>query len=163
MTNCDYCGKEFRRAVSEIKRNKKRNSKNFCSRTCTGKSNIKNLRNNNDKILYHNRYKGDRFTGLRSLLRSSTKRKCESTVTLEYLKEVWENQNHRCIYSRIELTLPHYKGKNDPIITASLDRIDSTKGYIEGNIQFVSMAINYMKSTMSHEKTIELIEIIKGS
>lgn len=32
--------------------------------------------------------------------------------------------------------------------TASLDRIDSSKGYIEGNIQWVHKDINFMKQEM---------------
>lgn len=49
---------------------------------------------------------------------------------------------------------------NNPIYTASLDRIDSSKGYEIGNIQFISTAINYMKNTMSHEDTLKLCKII---
>ena len=47
-----------------------------------------------------------------------------------------------------------------PLYTASLDRIDSSKGYEIGNVQFISTAINYMKNTMSHEDTLKLCEII---
>ncbi len=31
---------------------------------------------------------------------------------------------------------------------------------MKGNIQWVSMSMNYMKHTMSHEETLELIKII---
>lgn len=40
------------------------------------------------------------------------------------------------------------------------NRIDSSKGYEIGNVQFISTAINYMKNTMSHEDTIKLCNII---
>lgn len=52
------------------------------------------------------------------------------------------------------------KNHNNPIYTASLDRIDSSKGYEIGNVQFISTAINYMKNTMSHEDTLKLCKII---
>ena len=52
--------------------------------------------------------------------------------------------------------------ENDIRFTASLDRIDSSKDYIKGNIQFISLAMNYMKAQMSHEQTLELITTIKG-
>jgi len=66
-----------------------------------------------------------------------------------------------CPYSGIELQLAsHINTKIDPIYRASVDRIDSSKGYIKDNIQFVSTCINYMKNTLSHEKTIELCKLI---
>ena len=40
---CDNCGVEFSKPQSEIIRNQKLGRKNFCSRTCVGKNNIKNL------------------------------------------------------------------------------------------------------------------------
>lgn len=66
-----------------------------------------------------------------------------------------------CPYTGIELKHPSIKKKNSIIKTASLeDRIDSSKGYVEKNLQFVSMAINFMKNSMSHEETIKLCKII---
>lgn len=38
---------------------------------------------------------------------------------------------------------------------ASLDRIDSSKGYIEGNVEFVCLAVNYAKNGFSKEQMIE--------
>jgi hypothetical protein len=46
-------------------------------------------------------------------------------------------------------------------ILASLDRIDSSKGYIEGNIEFVCLAINYAKNGFSKEETQNFIKMIK--
>jgi hypothetical protein len=37
---------------------------------------------------------------------------------------------------------------------ASLDRIDSSKGYIKGNIQFVSVIANYAKNEMTHDEML---------
>jgi len=38
--------------------------------------------------------------------------------------------------------------------TASLDRIDSSKGYVRGNIQWVHIAINFMKHSLPEEEFI---------
>ena len=93
--------------------------------------------------------------------KNSKKRFKDFNLTLEYLKQLWEEQKGICPYTGIQLCLAEYKANhNDPIYTASLDRIDSSKGYTIGNVQFISTAINYMKNTMSHEETINLCNII---
>ena len=77
------------------------------------------------------------------------------------LKQQWEKQKGKCIYSGIDLELSkHNKIVKNPITSASLDRIDSSKGYIKGNIQFVSRSINYMKGEMNHKETIHLCKLI---
>lgn len=43
---------------------------------------------------------------------------------------------------------------------ASLDRIDSLKGYIKGNIQFVSVAANFAKSDFSEKEFLEFCEAV---
>ena len=55
------------------------------------------------------------------------------------------------IYSKIE---------KNPIYTASLDRIDSKKGYIKGNIRWVSRSINWMKNDITDEMVWELCKLI---
>ena len=42
--------------------------------------------------------------------------------------------------------------RKDYDATASLDRIDSSKGYIKGNVQWVHKNINYMKQEMTNEE-----------
>jgi len=44
--------------------------------------------------------------------------------------------------------------------TASVDRIDSNKGYIKGNVQFVHKDINLMKNVLNIEYFIEMCKKI---
>lgn len=44
--------------------------------------------------------------------------------------------------------------------TASLDRIDSTKGYIKDNIQWIHKDIQRLKLNFSQTKLIELCQLI---
>lgn len=160
---CFTCKKICEKPESELKRNLEKNRRNFCSRSCCGKANTEHLRKfDNTKYLRKGSFK-DEFSGIRDFVRRSKNRKCESTISKEELLEIWNNQKGICPYTKIKLVLPDYKVQNSKIYTASLDRIDSNLGYNKGNVQFVSMAINYMKGTMSHKETIELIEIIKLS
>jgi hypothetical protein len=46
---------------------------------------------------------------------------------------------------------------------ASLDRIDPKKGYVKGNIQFISMSCNYAKNNMTHTEMLRFIDLIYES
>ena len=85
------------------------------------------------------------------LRRSAEKRGYAFEVSMEYLWNLFQEQKQICAIT----------GDYIPSIDeASLDRIDSSKGYEIGNVQFISTAINYMKNTMSHEDTLKLCKII---
>jgi len=76
---------------------------------------------------------------------SAVDRGLEFKVTIEYLWKLFEQQNRRCALTGWDLHFPaSYKENKNK--TASPDRIDNTKGYIEGNIQWVHQDINYLKS-----------------
>jgi hypothetical protein len=47
--------------------------------------------------------------------------------------------------------------------SASLDRIDSSLGYEEGNVQFICRFINLGKSSLSNTETITFIAQIAGA
>jgi hypothetical protein len=54
------------------------------------------------------------------------------------------------------------KIKKNPIYSASIDRIDSSLGYVKGNVRWVSRAMNWMKNEMTDEMTWELIRLIQN-
>jgi len=47
-----------------------------------------------------------------------------------------------------------------PSQTASLDRINSDMGYVEGNVQWVHRDINFMKGCLSQHNFIHLCQLI---
>ena len=90
-------------------------------------------------------------------------------MTTENLWKLMIIQNHKCALSGLLIWLS--KGKNIPMQTnqknldysgwnASLDRIDSSKGYIDGNVQWVHRNINIMKNSYSQEYFIELCNLV---
>jgi len=88
------------------------------------------------------------------ILRGAKKRKLEVTVTLQDAWELFIKQNRRCALTGDPLNFDSSWRKNDG--NASLDRIDSTKGYIQGNIQWVNKKINMMKNCYSQDEFISL-------
>jgi hypothetical protein len=82
----------------------------------------------------------------------------ELTLTIQEAWQLFLSQNRKCALSGLELTFPSvYK---DPSWTASLDRIDSSKGYIEGNVQWVHKDINMMKNKFNNEYFINVCKQI---
>jgi hypothetical protein len=91
-------------------------------------------------------------------------------IDLPYLKRVWEKQRGTCPYTAIKLKLfTHSKAKyggsgmKSDIRYASLDRIDSSKPYQVGNVQFVAWPINYAKSDVSDKQMKRFIKLIRQS
>jgi hypothetical protein len=159
---CEYCGSAFDREAREIKRSQKKGRKNFCSRSCCGKTNINNIpldKRGSFDISLHSSNRKDEFSGFREFLRRARNRNLEINLDLKDLVLVWNSQNGICPYSGVVLKLPSSKN-NSKIYTASLDRIDSSKGYVKDNIQFVSTTINFMKNTLSDEETKEFCKQI---
>lgn len=158
---CDCCGREFEKPLSEYNRNIKLGRANYCSRACSGKMCNKNNKQKGNPSSLNPYVRRDQYTPFRYYFRNAKKRFKEFNLTLEYLKQLWEEQKGICPYTGIHLQLAEYKtNHNNPIYTASLDRIDSSKGYVIGNVQFISTAINYMKNNISHNDTIKLCNII---
>jgi hypothetical protein len=161
---CKNCGVIFEKPLTEIRRNEKLNRDNFCSRYCVGKNNIKNLPKEKQTydISKHAGNRKDEYTKFKYHFRNIKKRNKNVDVTIEDLKNLWESQEGKCAYLNINLVLSSYsKIKKDPITSASLDRIDSNKGYEKGNLQWISRSMNYMKNNMSDQDVKILLKLIK--
>jgi hypothetical protein len=83
----------------------------------------------------------------------------EFDITIEYAWNKFIEQGGKCALTGLPLVFEKrfHDAKNR---TASLDRIDSSKGYIEGNIQWVHKDINKMKWNYPEEKFIEFCKLV---
>jgi molybdopterin synthase catalytic subunit len=158
---CNNCGIEFEKPLSEIKRNEKLGRRNFCTRSCVGHFSTERLLNiKSDYVISkHSNNRKDEFTGLRDFIKRVKHRYKNHDLDLQYLKDLWDKQNV-CVYTGVKLELPKNKGINNQIYTASLDRIDSSIGYLKGNVQFISIAANHAKGNLSHEDMILFCNLI---
>lgn len=77
----------------------------------------------------------------------------EWSVDIFYLWALYQKQNGKCALSGEPITFPKHRESRR---TASLDRIENDKGYIEGNVQWVHVDVNFMKYQLSQNRLIEL-------
>ena len=71
----------------------------------------------------------------------------EYKINMKYAWQKFLEQDGKCNYTKIKLEFP--EGSTGG--TASLDRIDSSKGYIENNIQWVHSVVNNMKNDLKEK------------
>ncbi|MFZ9145743.1 MAG: hypothetical protein ACO21H_00705 [Sediminibacterium sp.] len=90
---------------------------------------------------------------LNQLKNNASKRNLEYNISKEYLWDLFEKQEKKCALSGIDLIFGRFGRDN---ITASLDRINSSIGYVEGNVQWVHKHVNYMKLNHTQEYFLEL-------
>lgn len=94
---------------------------------------------------------------LSSIKQNATKRNLIFDVTGEYLWDLFIKQDRKCAVSNIDLTFTEHRNshkfRNET--TASLDRIDSSKGYVVGNVRWVHKDINKMLSNYGDKKFID--------
>ena len=73
--------------------------------------------------------------------RGAKERGLEFSVTKDYCWKLFLEQHRKCAITHLDISF----GRNRETTTASLDRKDSTIGYIEENVQWVHKKINMMK------------------
>jgi hypothetical protein len=90
---------------------------------------------------------------------SAKKREIVYDITIDYLQKVLEMQKFKCALTGIDLIMDANNTFSlvgtESVNTGSLDRIDSSKGYVEGNVQWVHKTINLMKLSHTNEKFID--------
>lgn len=83
------------------------------------------------------------------------------TISIEYAWKLFETQQRKCALSGLPIYFS--KGCYDDqkwTSTASLDRIDSSKGYIVDNVQWVHKDVNQMKWQFDEKHFITLCKLI---
>lgn len=78
-------------------------------------------------------------------------------ITIEYLNELFLKQSKKCALTGMDISFKN-RAKNKQ--TASLDRIDSSKDYVAGNVQWVHKDVNRMKNAFNQEYFVEICKMI---
>ena len=113
---------------------------NFQCNICAGKARVPNFTAKHGRVgeLTQNKYG--------KLQRVAKQRNLEFNLSKEYLWDLFLKQNRVCAITGDYL---------EDIKKSSLDRIDSSIGYIEGNVQWVTFQANVSKHIMTMNEFIE--------
>ena len=102
----------------------------------------------------HEEISAARWSAIR---RHAAPRHLAFTITIQEAWRLFIGQDRKCALSGRPIAHPVSCKKK---ATASLDRIDNTKGYVAGNVQWVHKDINKMKNVHSQEYFIELCKAV---
>ena len=119
------------------------------------------------QLPYNNTWKNE-FEGnthakhILKISRSSTKTrnnkkrtKTSHSITHNDLEAMYSSQQNKCAYSHRELVWDKSKENS-----ASIDRIDSTKGYKKDNVHLVTYHVNVAKNNLTHNDFLKLVKDI---
>lgn len=94
-----------------------------------------------------------RTTPLKFSLQQSRRRARENgwefNLDLGYLEEIWTGV---CPILNVPLSLGQEVGTVPELNKGSLDRLDSTKGYVKGNVHYISFRANNIKTDATFEE-----------
>jgi hypothetical protein len=170
---CDTCNKEFEKKKGEYNRRIRLGKDTFyCGLSCAGKdpNNVKHIvANRGDFPVWEHVPKKthDQYSIFRPVLKTIKQRikdrPKDFDLTLVYLKEIWDEQEGKCPFTGFDLELRTYNAKKDKslhIKSASLDRIDNSKGYVQGNVRWVSVMYNFARNKFSDEDVVEFAQAV---
>lgn len=89
--------------------------------------------------------------------KSKRKRDISFTITIQEAWNLFLMQEQKCAISGVPILM---RGKQRGQRTASLDRIDSSKGYELGNVQWVHKDVNYLKMDLTMDGFLSWITTI---
>ena len=96
---------------------------------------------------------------------AKSKRSAESfsreMLTGPKLMALWESQGGRCAWTGLEMT--HVLGAGRQWRNASIDRIDPSKGYEDGNVRLVCVAVNLMRREMNDDEFLAWAKLVVRS
>ena len=89
---------------------------------------------------------------LRSARVRAEKRGIEFNLDKQYIMDLYNEQDGKCYYSGVKMNIMKSNEDNfhDPM-KMSLDCVDHSKGYIKGNVHWVSNKANVLKNENNFE------------
>jgi hypothetical protein len=105
----------------------------------------------------HPRQKNLKSSYWSTMICNAKSRGHQVSIDIQYASALLEQQNYLCALTGLPISTEGY-GEHSQ--TASLDRIDSTVGYCEGNVQWVHKHINLMKNTFDQKYFVEMCKSV---
>lgn len=125
---------------------KKANTYYSWCKSCQKARAVESRKQFNTSIEFHDLLK-QRFNRMLSSAYQHVKDKpMENLVTIDFLKKQYEKQNGKCYYTGVEMVVRKIGDQAYNPFDMSIDRIDSSKGYIPSNIVLCCYGINVLKS-----------------
>ena len=132
MSKCVYCNKRLKSVRSDAK---------FCNDTCW-------------KRAWRESEEGWAKDAMRKIRSRSKNFNIDTDLTWEYLIELLDYQDRKCAITSLPFEFKYsFHGRIDQY-RASVDRIDSKKGYTKDNVQLVCAQVNIMKHQSSSEELL---------
>ena len=126
--------------------------KNYAEESLRSKKECKPCSNKKTDNCSRGFYEDIRLSWFNKFKSGAEVRNLAFNLTPEYLWELFKEQDYQCALTG----WPIGWAQVGSIHTASIDRIDSDKGYIVGNVQLVHKDVNMAKQQYSQEYFIEL-------
>lgn len=101
---------------------------------------------------------GVRLSWLRTFKVGAEARGLVFDIQAKDIRDLYDEQEGFCALSGQHINLP-LSSRYDTV-TASIDRIDNSKGYTQGNIQLVHKRVNMLRGPLSVEDFIELCKMV---
>jgi hypothetical protein len=114
---------------------------------------------NKIKYLHHKHYEDIPYYFFRKLENGAIDRGIEFNITIEDIWVQYIKQNKKCAISGLDIFFAS-SGDKDIERTTSVDRIDSSIGYVKDNIQIVHKRVNIIKGNMTKEELLFWIKTI---
>jgi len=87
---------------------------------------------------------------------NARRRKLEHNIDINYIKQIFIDQKGLCFYTNKPMLID-IREEKDNNNSVSIDRVDSSKGYIRGNIVLCRWIVNRMKNDIDHSTFLELV------
>jgi hypothetical protein len=96
----------------------------------------------------------------KTIIENAKKRSLEFDITIEYIWNLYLKQDKKCAISGLPIEFASCSKSKSKFQTASLDRIDSSKGYVKNNVQWVHKTVNKIKQDLMQIEFVNLCYLI---
>lgn len=95
-----------------------------------------------------------------SIITSARQRNIDFDISIQDAWKLLERQDFKCALTGLDISIKHIQSRRKQECTASLDRIDSSQGYLPNNVQWVHKTINRMKWDLNQSDFISFCSLV---